>query len=57
MKKPLIAVVDWKPEPRGDSRCTVEKEAIGKVARIKYFLCDKEEDWKGEVLKADAILL
>ena len=57
MKKPLIAVVDWKPSPRGDEKCTVEKHAIGKKAIVKYFLCDKEEDWKGEVLKADVILL
>ena len=57
MKKPLVAVVDWKPEPRGDKRCLIEKEAIGKTANVKYFLCDKEKDWKGEVLKADAILL
>jgi lactate dehydrogenase-like 2-hydroxyacid dehydrogenase len=57
MKKPLVAVVDWKPSPRGDKNCRVEKNAIGKKATVKYFLCDKEEDWKGEVLKADYILL
>jgi C-terminal binding protein len=57
MSKPLVAVVDWKPEPRGDKKCRVEKEAIGDMAHVKYFLCDKEEDWKGQVLKADAILL
>tara|TARA_Y100000592_G_scaffold45392_1_gene72032 strand:+ start:606 stop:1610 length:1005 start_codon:yes stop_codon:yes gene_type:complete len=57
MKKPLVAIVDWKPEPRGDKFCRVEKEAIGKIADVKYFLCDKDEDWKGQVLKADAILL
>ena len=57
MKKPLVAVVDWKPSPRGDKNCIVEKQAIGKKASVKYFLCDKEEDWKGEVLKADYILL
>lgn len=57
MKKPLVAVVDWEPEPRGDKSCRVEKEAIGELANVKYFLCDKEEDWKGRVLKADAVLL
>lgn len=57
MRKPLVAIVDWKPEPRGDKHCLVEKEAIGKIANVKYFLCDKDEDWKGQVLKADAILL
>jgi len=57
MKKPLVAVVDWKPEPRGDKKCRVEKEAIGDVAHVKYFLCDTEKDWRGQVLKADAILL
>ena len=46
MKKPLVAVVDWKPEPRGDKKCKVEKEAVGKFAHVKYFLCDKEEDWR-----------
>ena len=57
MGKPLVAVVDWKPQPRGDRKCLVEKEAIGSVADVKYFLCDKLEDWKGQVLKADAILV
>jgi phosphoglycerate dehydrogenase-like enzyme len=57
MKKPLVAVVDWKPSPRGDKNCRVERAAIGKKGTVKYFLCDKEEDWKGEVLKADYILL
>ena len=57
MSKPLVAVVDWKPEPRGDKHCRVEKEAIGRFANVKYFLCDKDEDWRGQVLKADAILL
>ena len=57
MKKPLIAVVDWKQSPRGDKNCSVEREAVGNGARVKYFLCDKEKDWKGEVLKADVILL
>jgi phosphoglycerate dehydrogenase-like enzyme len=57
MKKPLIAVVDWKQSPRGDKGCCIEKQAIGNRARVKYFLCDKDEDWKGEVLKADYILL
>ena len=57
MKKPLVAVVDWKLSPRGDKTCRVEKEAIGSMGRVKYFLCDKDEDWKGEVLKADYILL
>lgn len=55
--KPLIAVVDWKRSPRGDKRCLIEKAAIGGVARMKYFLCDKDEDWKGQLLKADVILL
>lgn len=57
MKKPLVAVVDWKPEPRGDKKCRIEKQALGEAVHVKYFLCDKEEDWKGQVLKADAILL
>jgi C-terminal binding protein len=57
MKKPLIAVVDWKRSPRGDKRCSTEKTAIAGVARVKYFLCDEEKDWKGELLKADVVLL
>ena len=56
-QKPLVAVVDWKPEPRGDRKCVVEKEVLGKFANVKYFLCDKPEDWKGQLLKADAVLL
>lgn len=55
--KPLIAVVDWRQSPRGDKNCKVEKEAIGSAANVKYFLCDKEKDWKGELLKADVVLL
>ena len=56
-RKPLVAVVDWKKSPRGDSKCEVERLAIGSSARIKYFKCDTEKDWKGELLKADYILL
>lgn len=57
MKKPLIAVVDWKPSPRGNRRCLVEKDALGSGVNIKYYLVDKPEDWKGQLLKADAVLL
>ena len=57
MKKPLIAVVDWKQSPRGDESCYIEREAIGNRATVQYFLCDKPKDWKGELLKADVILL
>jgi len=55
--KPLVAVVDWKQSPRGDESCYIEKEAIGNRARVKYFKCDTDKDWKGEVLKSDYILL
>tara|TARA_Y100001973_G_C5204726_1_gene340601 strand:+ start:1051 stop:2076 length:1026 start_codon:yes stop_codon:yes gene_type:complete len=57
MDKPLIAVVDWKESPRGSKKCTVEREAIGRRAKIKYFECGDDDDWKGELLKADVILL
>ena len=57
MSKPLIAVVDWKESPRGDKNCAVEKEAIGRKAKVKYFKCGGDKDWKGELLKADVILL
>ena len=57
MKKPLVAVVDWKHSPRGDKSCVVEREAIGRRAVVKYFQCDQDKDWKGDLLKADYILL
>tara|TARA_B100000676_G_C17969671_1_gene782491 strand:- start:13 stop:1026 length:1014 start_codon:yes stop_codon:yes gene_type:complete len=57
MKKPLVAIVDWKNSPRGHHSCMVESQAIGKGVNIKYFLCDKPKDWRGELLKADVILL
>ena len=57
MKKPLVAVVDWKHSPRGDKSCVVEREAIGRKAFVKYFQCDQDKDWKGDLLKADYILL
>jgi len=57
LKKPLVAVVDWKKSPRGDEKCLVERQAISGSARIKYFKCSSDEDWKGELLKADYILL
>ena len=57
MKRPLVAVVDWKHSPRGDESCYVEKQAIGRKARVKYFKCEGDEDWKGQILKADYILL
>ena len=37
MKKPLVAVVDWKKSPRGDESCYIEKKAIGSRAKVKYF--------------------
>ena len=49
MKKPLIAVVDWKQSPRGDKGCCIEKQAIGNRARVKYFLCDKDEDFANPI--------
>tara|TARA_Y100000593_G_scaffold74398_1_gene136889 strand:+ start:726 stop:1727 length:1002 start_codon:yes stop_codon:yes gene_type:complete len=57
MTKPLVAVVDWKKSPRGDKKCEVERQAVGKSGRVKYFQCDSDKDWKGELLKADYILL
>ena len=57
MKKPLVAVVDWKQSPRGDRACEVERQAISKKAVVKYFTCDKPNDWKGQLLSADIILL
>ena len=57
MKKPLVAVVDWKQSPRGDESCYIEKEAIGSRAKVKYFKCDTDKDWSEELLKADYILL
>jgi lactate dehydrogenase-like 2-hydroxyacid dehydrogenase len=58
MKKNFqVAVVDWAPQPRGDKKCVVEKDVLGDLATLRYYLCDKEEDWKGSLLKADAILV
>jgi|TARA_R110002020_G_scaffold173286_1_gene364095 phosphoglycerate dehydrogenase-like enzyme len=57
MRDPLVAVVDWKQSPRGDSKCIVEKEVLGKSTNVKYFLCNNDSDWKGNLLEADVILL
>tara|TARA_B100000287_G_scaffold400574_1_gene419910 strand:+ start:1787 stop:2791 length:1005 start_codon:yes stop_codon:yes gene_type:complete len=57
MKKPLVAVVDWKKSPRGSQRCQIERQAIGGKANVKYFKCDTDKDWKGELLTANYILL
>ena len=56
-EKPLVAVVDWKQSPRGDKNCSIEKKVIGNLGDVKYFLCDGDDDWSGEILNATAVLL
>jgi len=40
-RKPLVAVLDWKPAPASNDGVEIEKQILGKTARAKYFLIDR----------------
>jgi len=56
-RKPLVAVIDWKPAPASSNGVKIEKQILGKTARAKYFLIRTEADLTLEALNADAIIL
>ena len=56
-RKPLVAVLDWKPAPASNDGVEIEKQILGKTARAKYFLITNEADLSPEALNADAIIL
>ena len=56
-RKPLVAVLDWKPAPASSNGVEIEQQILGKTARAKYFLITNEADLTPEPLKADAIIL
>ena len=56
-RKPLVAVLDWKPAPASNDGVEIEKQILGKTARAKYFLISTEADLMPEALNADAIIL
>ena len=56
-RKPLVAVLDWKPAPASNDGVEIEKQILGKTARAKYFLISTEADLTAEALNADAIIL
>jgi len=56
-RKPLVAVLDWKPAPASNDGVEIEKQILGKTARAKYFLITNEADLTPEALNADAIIL
>ena len=56
-RKPLVAVLDWKPAPASNDGVEIEKQILGKTARAKYFLISTEADLTPEALNADAIIL
>ena len=56
-RKPLVAVLDWKPAPASNDGVEIEKQILGKTARAKYFLISTETDLTPEALNADAIIL
>ena len=56
-RKPLVAVLDWKPAPASSNGVAVEKQILGKIAHAKYFLISTETDLSPEALNADAIIL
>ena len=56
-RKPQVAVVDWRPAPASCSAAKVETEVIGKIAKVKYYLADTEDDFTPDILNSDAIIL
>ena len=56
-RKPLVAVLDWKPAPASSNGVAIEKQILGKTAHTKYFLISTETDLSPEALNADAIIL
>ncbi|SVA94414.1 uncharacterized protein METZ01_LOCUS147268 [marine metagenome] len=56
-RKPLVAVLDWKPAPASNDGVEIEKQILGKTACAKYFLITNEADLTPEALNADAIIL
>ncbi len=56
-KKPQVAVVDWRPAPASSSRAELETKVIGKVANVKYYLTDNENDFTPSILNSNAIIL
>ena len=56
-RKPLVAVLDWKPAPASSNGVKIEKQILGKIARTKYFLISTEAELTPEALNADAIIL
>ena len=56
-RKPLVAVIDWKPAPASSNGVKIENQILGKTARAKYFLISTESDVTPEALNADAIIL
>ena len=56
-RKPLVAVLDWKPAPASNDGVEIEKQILGKTARAKYFLISTEADLTAEALNAEAIIL
>ena len=56
-KQPLVAVIDWAQQPLGDLACSLEVEILGKVARVRRFLCASDADFQGEILDAKALII
>jgi phosphoglycerate dehydrogenase-like enzyme len=56
-RKPQAAVVDWRPAPASSSAAKVEAKVIGKIAEVKYYLADTEDDFTPDILNSDAIIL
>ncbi|SVD66857.1 uncharacterized protein METZ01_LOCUS419711, partial [marine metagenome] len=56
-RKPQVAVVDWRPAPASCSAAKVETKVIGKLAKVKYYLADTEDDFTPDILNSDAIIL
>ena len=56
-KKPQVAVVDWRPAPASNSAAKVEAKVLGKIADVKYYLADNENEFTSAILNSDAIIL
>lgn len=57
MPQPHIAIIDWRTAPQGDAESAIEKQIVGKAARVTRHLCDTDADIDDELAAADAVII
>ncbi len=54
---PTVAIIDWTTSPQGDPNSGIEREILGRAARITRFLCETDDDLPDEIAEANAVIL